>query len=443
MSFGGAILSLSPQAETTTGSDPARRVRGAESAKHRHKRVCMLAYTAYESDGRVRRYAEALANRGDHVDVIALSIGTIWQRVEKLNGVTLYRVQHRKHDERHKWSYLWRLLRFLFVASLFLVRYQRRVRYDLIHVHNVPDFLVFAAWYPRFRGARVILDVHDIVPELFACKFGATLDSLYIWLLRLIEKASAAFADHVIVSNHLWYETLTSRSVAKERCSVFINHVDPVIFRRRKRTRYDGKLILLFPGTFQWHQGLDIAIEALAHIKKKIPSAELHLYGGGGVEADLVQQAARLELNGSVKFLGGVPYERIAEVIANADIGVVPKRANSFGNQAYSTKIMEFMSQGVPVVASRTKIDCFYYDDSLVRFFASGDSEALAEAVLSVAQDNTLRENLIAKGLEYAERNSWRHKYQSYLDLVDRLVAATLPSPRMGRLGVESKVGGA
>jgi len=138
-----------------------------------------------------------------------------------------------------------------------------------------------------------------------------------------------------------------------------------------------------------------------------------------------------------------VPYERIAEVIANADIGVVPKRANSFGNQAYSTKIMEFMSQGVPVVASRTKIDCFYYDDSLVRFFASGDSEALAEAVLSVAQDNTLRENLIAKGLEYAERNSWRHKYQSYLDLVDRLVAATLPSPRMGRLGVESKVGGA
>ena len=427
MSFGGAILALSLQTETTTTGSGQAYNRDVESARSDRKKVCMLAYTAYESDGRVRRYAEALANRGDHVDVIALSSGTIPLGVEKLNGVTLYRVQHRKHDERHKWTYMWRLLRFLFVASLFLARQHRRVRYDLVHVHNVPDFLVFAALYPRIKGASVILDVHDIVPELFACKFGVTPNSLYVRLLRLIEKVSSAFADHVIVSNHLWYQTLTSRSVAKQNCSVFINSIDPVIFRRRERTRSDGKLILLFPGTFQWHQGLDVAIDALVHIRKKVPGAELHLYGGGGVESDLIQQAARLELNVSVKFLGGVPYDRIAEVIANADVGIVPKRVNSFGNEAYSTKIMEFMSQGVPVVASRTKIDCFYYDDSLVRFFASGDSEAMAEAVLNVVEDSTLRQNLIANGFKYAEGNSWGHKYHSYLQLVDRLVAAKSP----------------
>lgn len=384
----------------------------------------MLAYTNYESDGRVRRYAEALANRGDHVDVIALSSGSIPLGVEDLKGVTVYRLQRRDFDELHKWTYVWRLLRFLIAASIFLVRHQRRVQYDLIHIHNVPDFLVFAAWYPKFKGARLVLDIHDIVPELFACKFGYTANSLYTRLLRLIEKASAAFVDHVIVSNHLWHETLTSRSVAKERCSVFINYVDPVVFRRRERTRKDGKLILLFPGTFQWHQGLDVAIEALAHIKKKVPEAELHLYGGGGVESDLVQQAAKLGLSGSVKFLGGVPYDWIAEVIANADVGIVPKRADSFGNEAYSTKTMEFMSQGVPVVASRTKIDSFYYDDSLVRFFTSGDSEAMAKAVLTVVDDNALRASMIAKGLEYAERNNWGHKYHDYIDLVDRLVAA-------------------
>jgi glycosyltransferase involved in cell wall biosynthesis len=427
VSFGVAILASSLQTEIASDSGPARRSLDAESATDRSKRVCMLAYTAYESDGRVRRYAEALANRGDHVDVIALSSGAIPLGVEELNGVTVYRLQRRNHDERHKWTYVWRLLRFLIVASLFLVRHQRRVPYDLIHVHNVPDFLVFAALYPRFKGAKVILDIHDIVPELFACKFGVTANSPYIRLLRLIEKVSAAFVDHVIVSNHFWYETLTSRSVTKERCSVFINHVDPVIFRRRERTRNDGKLILLFPGTFQRHQGLDVAIEALAHIKKKVPSAELHLYGGGGVESDLVEQAARLELSGSVKFFGGVPYDRIAEVIANADVGIVPKRVNSFGNEAYSTKTMEFMSQGVPVVASRTKIDSFYYDDSLVRFFASGDSEAMAEAVLTVVEDNALRESIIAKGLEYADRNSWEHNYHNYLGLVDRLLATTSP----------------
>src|SRR4029450_10019134 len=111
------ILALSLQTETTTTGSGQAHNRDVESARSDRKKVCMLAYTAYESDGRVRRYAEALANRGDHVDVIALSSGTIPLGVEKLNGVTLYRVQHRKHDERHKWTYMWRLLRFLFVAS--------------------------------------------------------------------------------------------------------------------------------------------------------------------------------------------------------------------------------------------------------------------------------------------------------------------------------------
>ena len=71
---------------------------------------------------------------------------------------------------------------------------------------------------------------------------------------------------------------------------------------------------------------------------------------------------------------------RSARHLANADLGVVPKRADSFGNEAYSTKIMEFMSLGVPVVVSSTKIDRFYFDDSVVRFFESGNADALATA---------------------------------------------------------------
>jgi glycosyltransferase involved in cell wall biosynthesis len=178
---------------------------------------------------------------------------------------------------------------------------------------------------------------------------------------------------------------------------------------------------MLFPGSFQWHQGLDIAIEAFARVRTKVPNAEFHIYGGGSTERDLVALAQRLGLNGSVSFRRGVPLERIAEVIANADLGVVPKRADSFGNEAYSTKIMEFMSQGVPVVASRTKIDTFYFDEKLVHFFASGDSQAMARAILDVIEDHDLRQNLIARGCEYAEHHGWRRNKTRYLQLVDSL----------------------
>jgi glycosyltransferase involved in cell wall biosynthesis len=145
------------------------------------------------------------------------------------------------------------------------------------------------------------------------------------------------------------------------------------------------------------------------------------LYGSGNTEPDLIQLAARLGLNGQVKFLGGLPLDKMPGVIANADLGVVPKRADSFGNQAYSTKIMEFMSQGVPVVVSRTKIDTYYFDEGDVHFFPSGDSQALADAILEVIEDEALRKTLIANGLEYARLNSWDQKKNEYMKLVDTL----------------------
>jgi glycosyltransferase involved in cell wall biosynthesis len=389
--------------------------------RNSRKKVCMLVHNTYETDNRVRRYAEALAKRGDQVEVIALTGGTGPMISEEINGVTVFRVQNRVRNERGKWTYAWRLMRFLLVSSIFMSKRHHRIKYDVVHVHNLPDFLVFAAWYPKMTGARIILDIHDIVPELFANKFDTKPGNLYIALLKFIEKASAAFVDYVIVSNHLWYEKLLSRSVPKEKCSVFLNHVDPALFYRRERTRTDDKIIVIFPGSFQWHQGLDIAIEAFALVQKRVANCEFHIYGGGDEKTELIALTEKLGLNDKVKIFNSAPLETIADLISNADLGVVPKRADSFGNEAYSTKIMEFMSQGVPVVVSRTKIDNFYFDNSVVRFFTSGDVKALAEAMCDVIENAGLREKLIAGGYRYVDLHSWDRRKSEYLNLVDAL----------------------
>ena len=394
-----------------------------QSSRNTRRKICMLAYTNYENDNRVRRYAETLAKRGDHVDVIALGSARFPQRKEQISGITVYRVQSREYNERSKWDYAGRLLRFLGKSSVSLARLHARNRYDVIHIHNMPDFLVFAAWYPKLTGAKLILDIHDIVPELFANKFKTRLKRAYVGFLKVVERLSAKFVDHVIVSNHLWQDTLTARSVDERNCSVMVNHVDTAIFAQQKRTRDDEKFVVLFPGTFQWHQGLDIAIEAFAHFKRKLPNAEFHLYGGSNasVESELKMLVRRLGLEESVKFYDAVSLDRMASVIANADLGVVPKRADSFGNEAYSTKIMEFMSQGVPVVVSRTKIDSFYFEEGVVHFFPSGESVAMAEAMLDVANDADLRESLVTRGYEYVAHNGWDQKKKEYLDLIDSL----------------------
>lgn len=391
--------------------------------RNTRRKICMIANTGYEGDSRVRRYAETLAQRGDMVDVIALRVPSVEAPGGKLNGVTIHHIDRRDDNERSLWAYAIRHIRFLLRASATITRLHARERYDIVHVHNIPDFLVYAAWYPKLTGAKLILDIHDIVPELFANKFHSRLKRFFVAALRFIEKLSIRFVDHVIISNHIWRDKLTARSTDESRCSAIVNYVDPQIFARRPRTRNDGKFIVLFPGSIQWHQGLDIGIRAFGQFRKSVPNAELHLYCSGDerLKSDLRNLIQELDLKASVRFYDIVSLDKIATVIANADLGIVPKRADSFGNEAYSTKIMEFMSQGVPVVVSRTKVDSYYFTDDDVRFFPSGDSDAMAKAMCEVALDQTLRESLIAHGLKYVEKNSWTRKKREYLELIDNL----------------------
>jgi glycosyltransferase involved in cell wall biosynthesis len=396
---------------------------GSQSGAATGRRICMLVYSFYESDNRVMRYARALVERGDEVDVIALSSGDDQPRFEVLDKVNVHRIQRRDRNEKGKFSYLYRLLKFCVKSALCLSRLQLKRRYDLVHVHNVPDFLVFSALLPKLTGAKIILDIHDILPEFFANKFRRSDDSFYVSLLRLMEYVSAGFADHVIISNHLWRDKITLRSVPADKCSVFINHVDTTVFNCA-RTRNDGPFVMIYHGGLQRHQGLDLAISAFARIRGQAPRAEFHIYGGGNVKPDLEALVAKLGLTGKVLFFEAMPMRKIAEVVANADLGVVPKRADSFGNEAFSTKIMEYMAEGVPAIVSGTKVDRYYFTDSIVRFFESGNENELAAAMLALINGPELRAKLALNAREFVAQNSWDVKKHEYLDLVDSLVCS-------------------
>ena len=114
--------------------------------------------------------------------------------------------------------------------------------------------------------------------------------------------------------------------------------------------------------------------------------------------------------------------------MANADLAIVPKRAVSFGNEAFSTKIPECLALGVPVIASETKVDRFYFSDSVVHFFRSEDPADLARSIVLLRENESLRKQLIQNGLRFAEQNSAQQRKSHYLDLVDRLVGLPLHS---------------
>jgi glycosyltransferase involved in cell wall biosynthesis len=382
----------------------------------------MLTHSFYESDNRVMRYAETLTERGDYVEVLALRRSPEMPKEETIRGVKVVRIQDRfDKEQRSKSAFLRPLLRFLAVSSWQITRRHWRQRFDLVHVHNIPDFLVFAAWYPRLTGTKIILDIHDIVPEFFASKFQSAERCALVRSLRWVEKVSARFAHHIILANDLWLDKYTFRSAPRAKCSVFVNHVDARIFRPQPHRHRNGKMVVLFPGGLQWHQGVDIALRAFAKLRIRLPHAEFHIYGEGNMKPELVGLANKLGLNGSVRFASPRPLREIAGIMASADLGVVPKRADSFGNEAYSTKIMEFMSVGVPVIVANTKVDRHYFNESVVRFFESGNSDELAEAMCEVLSDEKRRQALVERAAQYASCHSWDNRKGEYLELVDRL----------------------
>lgn len=386
-------------------------------------KACMLAYTFYDADNRVRRYAEALAKRGDQVDAIALARKG-QPAFEVLNGVRVFRIQSRVIDERGPVSYLVKLVAFFFRSAWFLTRKHFHEPYDVVHVHSIPDFEVFAAVIPKATGAKVILDLHDIVPEFYGSKFKIGPGSIVFKLLLLLEKISCGYSDHVIISNHLWRDKIVSRSVRPDKCTTMINYPDPSIFWPRPvPARVNDDFVMCYPGSFGWHQGLDLAIQAVAILRDKAPNLKLLIVGDGSDRERLKGMVRELHLEDRVTIKGFVPMEEVAEIMSSIDLGVVPKRADSFGNEAFSTKIMEFMCMGVPVVAARTRVDEFYFTGNLLQFFEPGRAEDLAAKILFLLQNPASRAALRDGSAEFIAHNNWDVRKQEYLSLVDRLIA--------------------
>ncbi len=177
----------------------------------------------------------------------------------------------------------------------------------------------------------------------------------------------------------------------------------------------------MYPGTLNKHQGVDIAIEAFAQIADIFPEAEFHIYGDGPELENLVSQAHSLKLQKRVLFKGLVTLETVASKMADADIGIVPKRAEGFGDEAFSTKTMEFMVLGVPTIISDTTIDRYYFNEEVALFFHSGDPEDLSKMMKSLIEHPDLQKRLTDSAREFMKENSWSVRENLYLDLITDL----------------------
>jgi glycosyltransferase involved in cell wall biosynthesis len=391
----------------------------------------MVTYSPYPADPRVRREAEALAEAGMSVDVICITDG-FGSRKECVNGVNVYRLgfSRRRAGKLH---YAWEYGCFLLTAFLKLTCLYVRKRYDIVHVHNMPDVVVFCALIPRIFGAKVILDLHDPSPEVFMAKYGVDKTHFVVRLLCLAEKLSIWFAHLVLTPNFSFKRLFVSRGCPEAKIHVIMNSPLESIFRgpgngsRRHLTNRKQKFAIMYHGMITERNGVDLAIRAINAVRREIPEVTFELYGAGDFVDHCLNLVTELGMDDAVTFHGGVPLEDIAKAIESVDVGLVSNRPSIHWEHAMPTRIFEYLSMGKPVIAPRTEgiLDYFRTDD--LYFFESGNRQGIAEAIMDVYRNRTERLKRIERAMAVYQRHRWQIQRHHLQELVRELTDAHVP----------------
>lgn len=374
---------------------------------------CMVVYAHYPEDPRVRREAEALARHGFRVTVVCLRKPEE-SADEEVAGVRVVRLPLRRR-RGGLLSYGYQFLAFFLLASRAVRRLRARDEAEIVHVHSLPDILVFAALPARLRGARLVLDLHEVMPELVAARLGSFGRPLLVPLVRGLETLSCLVAHRTITVSDSIARLLSGRGVPRERITVITNvppGTPPVGVAAVPHR-------LVFAGTVHPDRDLETFLRALV----LLPAMELRLFGPEDpvYSARLRRLVEELGLSGRVSFQGPIPPDAVAREIAASAVGVVTYVENPHTRIGLSSKAFEFAAVRRPlVITDLPGLRALFEGGAL--FYPAGDAGALADRIREASLWGGGVQNHVETAATILERHSWPVMEQRLLRLYSDLV---------------------
>jgi glycosyltransferase involved in cell wall biosynthesis len=381
-------------------------------------KVVMLAYAHYINDARIKNYVRTLEDKGHSVDVVALkSDGE--SPIEATRSGTIYRVME-KYQGQSAPQYAWSYIKFFFKALLFLTGRSFSNKYDVIHVHNMPNVLVFAAIVPKMFGAKVLLDVHDLMAVTYMAKFDVQENNIPVRLLKLEQRMSALLADHVICADHNQRDYLVERCrIPKDKISVLLNLPNTELLKPIQVQKQSTAFRIVYHGTIAHRLGIDLIVRAVARVADRIP-AELWIYGAGDYLPEVLELSSQLGMNEKIHFSKSFfPVEKIPEIVCGMDLGIIGNRRSlACDKYMLPVKLLEYVYLGIPVVAPRLSVITQYFDDSMLRFYEPENVEQMADAIEDLFHRKDERERQANAAYKFYQTHSPDGQAERYVNLI-------------------------
>jgi glycosyltransferase involved in cell wall biosynthesis len=295
--------------------------------------------------------------------------------------------------------------------------------FDLVHVCNPPDLLVLAALGERRRGAAVVFDHHDLVPELYLSRFRRRRDAFYR-LTRVVEAIAYSVADVVIATNDS-YRDVALRRGRKQPEDVFVvrNAPDSTRFRRGApddALRRGKQHLIAYVGVMGPQDGADHALRSLSLLRRRRDDWHALFLGDGDSLPDLKRLARDLGLDDVVEFTGWARDDKILRVLSTADLCLAPEPSSPLNDVSTMVKLTEYMAMERPIVSFDLPESRVSARDAAV-YVPSADEVAFASAISELLDDPERRARMGAAGRERIERGlSWDASTERLLAAYDR-----------------------
>jgi glycosyltransferase involved in cell wall biosynthesis len=242
--------------------------------------------------------------------------------------------------------------------------------------HLVPKAAVEAA---KELGIPSIIKIDDAIYEK-----SSGIKSLQRKIEKMINGKTLRNGNKILVSNNATKKIVINEyNVKAENISIIPNGVNLSLFDLE--IKKNPKKIV-FAGAMYYHRGLDILLEAISLVIKKIPDAKFVLLGSGSEMDKLKNIVIKNKLENSVEFKGWIKREEIPKNIGDASIGIGPLRLTDVTSRALPIKVLEYMAVSLPIIAQKGTLPEDILIDGKNGYFIDGKMD-LAEKLILLLND--------------------------------------------------------
>ena len=382
------------------------------------KKAVIIMYYPWSSDGRGKTSGDIYKKLGYELLVFNVQdkdfpkfrneeSSRVWCGIKKYMGDKLL-------------FYLLYHLIFMFQSFFWLIARGIIDRPKILHIHNMPDYVMIVALAGKIFGMKVIWDIRDITPVAWLTKKKsdklASNDRSYNIILG-IQNFFSKFASAILCADHFQKDFLVKNGIPENKIHVFLNLPLENKYNWIGPSKTKDPFVLVYHGTITHRLGLDIALLALSKINSDI-NIKFKILGEGDQVNDLIKLTRELNIKDKIEIQNQmIPNEKIPEWVKGANGAIIPNRKTlSTDNFMLPHKMLEYVKLGIPVIAPRLKIIQYYFDETQAIFFEPENAVDLSNAILKLYNSDT--EEQAQKAYNFYKTN----RYQNNFDVIENLI---------------------